>query len=388
MHVRFRTALAAVLVSTLATVGLLAGAGPAQAATNFYYVKAQESGTIDGVQASITVSNPYIDTVNDYHTLVQVGINDAAGNTVEVGWMKDLAIYGNNRPHLFTWTVGTSTQCYNGCAYTDNPGNATDAGADLVSQTGTVHSFGVKYSAANSRWEFYYDAGLIGWADHSNWTAASHTFTQGTRGTAFGEVATPRTNPCTDMGNGNLGSGTGPTAISNWQRWDTSSSAWVTGTLGAPSLDPVGMPAGIYDFSNASSTGYTLGGPGWNSIGGTVDNAVGSCAPATAGTPVNTLTLWQQNCPDGSTSGTGCTDGFNTSASCSPAPCLTVNQPAVKTYTTWQNNSTSGKSFSVGRTVACTGTQLTLAPNGSGTAKGVLPAGWDGTNIKCVRRIA
>src|ERR1700749_2848560 len=92
MHVRFRTALAAVLVSTLATVGLLAGAGPAQAATNFYYVKAQESGTIDGVQASITVSNPYIDTVNDYHTLVQVGINDAAGNTVEVGWMKDLAI--------------------------------------------------------------------------------------------------------------------------------------------------------------------------------------------------------------------------------------------------------------------------------------------------------
>jgi hypothetical protein len=381
------------MIATTAAVVLGGAASPAQAAVGTYYhVTATQSVTTDGFSVDIDIENPYLDTARtlaadrDYHTLMQMAVaNTSKTNSVEAGWMKDLVAFGNNRPHLFV--AATTNGLFQGVNFTgwvDNTGNSTNIGADLVSFTGTTKTFAIRHTS--NGWEVFYDGSSIGWYPDSVWTAQSQTFTQADKGYAYGETLSANALlPCSDMGNGIAGDQAGAAGVSNWSRWDSGTSAWVAGSLGTPFVDN-SAPSNVYTWGNASATGFTLGGPGFSSISEATDNATGSCAPATAGTPNNTLVLWGQVCPDNNGS-TGCTNKYNTAASCSPAPCL-ISGALTGVYNAWQNTSTSGKSFTVGRTAACTGTQLTLAPNAGGTAKGVLPSGWDGTNIKCIRRIA
>jgi hypothetical protein len=170
-------------------------AGPAAAAVYFYYAKGTQVAASDGTYGDIAIARPEL-TTTDYHTLAELSVESAdSKQIVEVGWHVDRSVHDDDDPHLFVyhWVDGQQT-CYNGCGW-EQYSTAVKPGDALP--VGVSKRFGIQHSGGN--WWVWYDTAWIGYFPDSLWKG---TYTRAGVQQYFGEVASPSTAPCSDMGNG------------------------------------------------------------------------------------------------------------------------------------------------------------------------------------------
>jgi hypothetical protein len=169
---------------------------------NYYYTVGSMAVEADGFYSNLTIAKPTLST-KDYHTLAEVAVQDANNNIVEVGWTVDRGVNkGDVNPHMFVyhWVNGAKS-CYNGCGWeqvsdTVKPGDTLATGAK---------KFGLQYF--DDAWWVSYDSEFIGYFPANLWTSAGQTFEKTSNVQVFGEVAaTSVDTPCSQMGNGILGS--------------------------------------------------------------------------------------------------------------------------------------------------------------------------------------
>ena len=182
---------------------------------NFWYNEgAQTHATpVTGAYANLTPINPA--TASGDHSLVEIAVSKTgnSGQIVEVGINRDFNLYGDNNPHLFVFSwvngVGKGYNAAAGSGWVDYAANPINVGANLSSYLGGANKkFGIQYS--NAAWWISFDNQWIGNYPGTNWTGASPsvTFADSTYVQFFGEVASTSSAPCTDMGNGTLGTTT------------------------------------------------------------------------------------------------------------------------------------------------------------------------------------
>lgn len=348
-----------------------------------------------GVSATVSVSNPYLATSannnaeqDDGHSLVEVvaqhsdGGTPAASNIAEVGWTKDnqgvCATASQPCLFVFSW-VSSVAQGYNaGNGWTNAPGCSPCAGDSLAGDVGTSKSFGLAYSAVNSRWEASYNGTVFGWWTSTAWATTPAPFVNADATQVFGELASSTTDKmCTDMGSGGHAGSASSTVVSGYA---------LTGTATAPNLSgsTVSDPS-IWAQTTVSATSFRLGGEGYNSVGGAL-GVKGSCAPATQGTPAaGSFQAWQEECPDLNGT-TGCNAAWSQAwSSATVGLCVIIPNPGVTiTNAVWNNSGSSGKTFAVYRSGTCGGTAMTFG----NAAKTVLPSGWDDTAVRAFKRTA
>ena len=255
--------------------------------------------TAGGATANVLVTEPWLDTTNDAHSLGEVAARDSAtGNTIEIGWTIDQSLNGDTQAHLFTgaWKLGTFLG-YNATAtgYVDNGSNATNAGANIHSVaidatfTNRIKPFLIQYdntvacgSDMSGGWWVKYAGVFVGCYQNSIWGAGA--FTHVDNAEYFGEVATNRVSgkPCSDGGNGNPGNtavlpldATDPAFFASTS-WVNSNPAGLASSNTLYALDSnSNSTSAAYDSFSVGSTGnrtFTYGGKGWTSTGTTPGN--------------------------------------------------------------------------------------------------------------------
>lgn len=297
MHNKILAGVAALALALGLSVGV---AAPAMANTSsFVYAGGEQALTAGqsagGAAANILVAEPYIDTANDSHTLMEIAVTDTAtGNAVEIGWSVDPGRYGDTQAHLFTgaW-LGSTFLGYDASAtgYVDYAANSTNVGANLhtvatnATFTNRIKRMYIQHDPAacgsdsTGGWWFNYDANWIGCIKNSSWSGA---FTSANKALYFSEVYTNRASfkPCSDAGNGKPGNSavlpldaTDPAFFAS-TGWVNPSPSTITNSNTLFATDPA-----AYDSFSLGSTGnrtFTLGGKGYTSTGTTPGN-LGSC---------------------------------------------------------------------------------------------------------------
>lgn len=353
--------------------------------TNCYsYATVQQSlsatDQADGASLTADIDLPYLSSgiQGDMHSLFEMAVRDSTGDQViEVGWNSDVITNPNGQTHLFvgSWTNGSFNGYNGGGGWVDAVGCAPCAGDSISTAVGTAKAFKVEHNAGTSKWEVSYNASIIGTFPDSTWSGG---FTKTRLVQVFTELASVNVESCSDMGDGNLATSSAGTLATSFALINsTASPSLSTGTVTNSAAWAVNLP---------SATSARLGGPGYNSAGGANGTAgtTGRCAPATAGTCTNTACAWAEKCPDGTT--TGCNMSTNWNAGVPVGTCVAINGGAGVEFNAWQNTSTTGKSWLVFRTAACTGSSQLMSQNAGGTAHGVWPAGWTGTAIHAHQR--
>lgn len=300
MHILKRLAVTATAAITL--VGL--GAAPALATTTtFVYAGGNQilgaGQSAGGASAKLLVAEPYEDTTNDGHSLMEVGArNTATGDAIEIGWTVDAALNGGStQAFLFTgaWDGGVFLG-YNATAtgYVDNSANPINAGANLHSVatnptfTSRIKEFLIQYdntvacgSDPTGGWWVRYDGVYVGCYQNSIWGAGA--FTSVNDAEYFAEVPTFRTSgkPCSDEGNGKPANtavlpldATDPAFFASTS-WVNSSPAGIASvnTLFTKDSNGVNTSAAYGSFSlSATNRTFAVGGYGFTSTGGTPGN--------------------------------------------------------------------------------------------------------------------
>lgn len=283
-----------------ALVSLLAFSAPAQAAAAYWYAQAEDNqnGTgnyVSGMSSKIWIANPYLEAATG-HTLAEMALADAAGDRIEMGWVKDNAT-GN--PYLFitygtaaggwcgTYVGGAGTSCP---LYVDNSSNPINSGSSLsayacntsCTTSTTVKAFQFYYTtgpcgAASAGWFFYFDGSNVGCIPP---TAFPGGFTTGSRMLAYGEVAYSGGGalPCTDMG---TGSSTGSVGASGDAYFSNISYVGPTNPVGlTPNFTLSQTNAAAYSTHSLGVTGnksFTFGGAGGTGSPRITPGVVGSC---------------------------------------------------------------------------------------------------------------
>jgi hypothetical protein len=167
----------------------------------------------DGAYMSTLVESPWVDTSGthpDQHSLAEMAVEgkDANGNIdeiIEIGWRVDPSDFaGDETPRLFIfhWIDGVP-QCYDaengGCGFVPYGSSGITPGMALTSNT-TVQ-LEIDYSGGD--WWYGYNGTWFGYLPGSLWGG---TFTKAELVQMFGEVASTKSIPCSNMGNGYLGS--------------------------------------------------------------------------------------------------------------------------------------------------------------------------------------
>jgi hypothetical protein len=224
-------------MAPLPTAPGTAGAGCSWLATNkdgtgsyfchagAYQYPTDTTGTpdADGAYMSTLVQSPWVNTSGthpDQHSLAELAV-EAKGangtmNIIEIGWRvdpSDPTFAGDQTPRLFVfhWIDGVP-QCYDnengGCGFTPYGSSGITPGMALAS--GTTQQFEIDYSGG----DWWY--GLNGtWFGYLRGTLWNNTFTKAELVQMFGEVASTKSIPCSNMGNGYLGSSPGSVAVTN-----------------------------------------------------------------------------------------------------------------------------------------------------------------------------
>lgn len=220
-----------------------------------------------GATVNLTVQKPYV-AAADYHSLAELAVMSSdRQQIVEIGWNVDPAVNGDSLPHLFVshWVNGVGT-CYNGCGWVDYAPNAVNAGSSLASYIGVSKQFGAEYY--NNAWWLFFGGAYIGYFPVSLWSGASPpaTFTQVRQVQGFGEVAASSTTPCTDMGNGLLGTSANTTAARVGSLTNADSSYTYTSAVydaGSPFVVPSSASPSRYSVYAVSGSTFRYGGPGY-----------------------------------------------------------------------------------------------------------------------------
>lgn len=229
------------------------------------------------------VNRPYLAT-GDYHSLGESAVFNPAdnGDIAEVGWTADRGVCSATTSKkclfIYHWINGAET-CYNGCNFVEYNGapNVWDIGDDLTSVFNTNQPTQFVWSGGNLWIAFANE--WLGYFPGSEWGG---TWTNGfNRVQHFGEIAAGTTKPCTDMGDGDLGTATNTAAA----RFGSYNTRYPGGAFTATNADSTSVtgpsapyPSGVWqmNWSNGSLQTTRYGGPGYNSAG-TAAGTAGAC---------------------------------------------------------------------------------------------------------------
>ncbi|HET7529237.1 MAG TPA: neprosin family prolyl endopeptidase [Candidatus Saccharimonadales bacterium] len=220
-------------------------------AYNFYYAGGRQYATATGATVTLSQAQPVVpEQVNaENHSLMELAVQSADGRQiVEVGWVVDKTMNGDDLPHLFVyhWVDG-QTSCYNACGFVQLS-SSTVPGQTV--QAGVTGSYGINYSAGS--WNITYNGAGLGYFPGSLWGGSftSLGFVQ-----VFGEVAVSvsSTTKCIQMGNALPGTNPGSAKISNFA---------LVGSATPVALSPFATYPSSYSYGFASARGLNLGGPG------------------------------------------------------------------------------------------------------------------------------
>lgn len=222
--------------------------------TNQYFCHAgayQNSFTTAGAYMSTPVQSPSVKT-GDSHSLAELAVESADGRQIiEIGWTVDPTQPTRDQlPRLFIyhWVNGVGT-CYNGCGFTASGSTGITPGMALTASSTPVQ-FAIEYYQGN--WWYGYNGSWFGYLPES--TIWGGTFTSAGLVQIFGEVASTTARPCTDMGNGTIGSNAAATAVTGVGYYGASAAVNLgRGTVDDPTL---------YDSQVTSTSSFRYGGPG------------------------------------------------------------------------------------------------------------------------------
>ncbi|WP_412734766.1 neprosin family prolyl endopeptidase [Krasilnikovia sp. MM14-A1259] len=198
----------------------------------------------NGTYANFTIAKPEL-AEGDYHSLAELSVQSIDGAQVaEVGWTVDRTINGDSDPHLFVYHwVNHGQTCYNACGFVGYSQNIKPG--DTLPQ-GVTKQLGIQHY--NGAWWVAYDTEWVGYFPDSLWNGQ---FTLTGTVQYFGEVASPNSQPCTDMGNGLPASSTSAArigSVSFLSALDVNLTTYAT-----PSL---------YTVNQLSNRTFRYGGPG------------------------------------------------------------------------------------------------------------------------------
>lgn len=182
---------------------------------NSYYCRAgvyQYLTGADGAYMSTLVQSPWVAT-GDYHSLAELAVlSKDSQQYVEIGWRVSPTEYKDQTPRLFVshW-VNNHFICYSNATHSCGFISTSSAVKPemTLSATTTPVQFEIDYSGGN--WWFGYNNTWFGYLPGSLWT--SPTFTRAEQVQMYGEVASTKAIPCTNMGNGYLGTSPGSVGV-------------------------------------------------------------------------------------------------------------------------------------------------------------------------------
>jgi hypothetical protein len=260
-----------------------------------------------GVALDMTIAAPYMNYGSEYHGIMEVSLQDANGNVVEVGWTRNPQVCSGQTTatapclFVFSWETGDG-QCYNGCGFIPTAGGSTYTIGGLLPNPN--NSSGLNFRLLKTATDIFVGVGdpadpkyWVGRWPLSLWDVsvdptsdATAPFGQPTLTQAFTETASVEpvsptygtTTPCSDAGNGyeatspNGGAnaarilnykvltGTGSTSVFASPSWENQ-----------PSTIPVGA-SGVFPMQTPATYNFRVGGPLFRS-NNTVPGVRGGC---------------------------------------------------------------------------------------------------------------
>lgn len=323
----------------------------------------------EGPQIAMTVNNPGLLSY-DYHSLAEVLAKDSSGNTVEIGWIVNDAMFGDLNAHLFMfhWINGVP-QGY-GTNFVPVASPVKSYGSILTNGstiTLDVRHFTNAQCGCTAGWWLAYNSSFIGVYPDTLWTGAGQTFVTSPIVDAYGE-ATIRYDPSqTDIGSGQLATSAVGAQMATYGLFGAAPST--------PAWNGTSLTQGLR--WNVAMTGagqnFRYGGPGGtNEIVGSVANDFCS-GVASVGNG--------ESCAYGSVTGSG--------TGTTPGNRRWSLDDAGSTVFCWQNLGTAGgyggtayvglagyKKLVVYNTTNCTGSSATLDANGTTNNVVAMPAGF------------
>lgn len=196
-----------------------------------YPMDANGVSNADGAYMSTQVQSPWVTTGNypvtgDYHSLAELAVQDRnQQQLLEIGWRVSPYAYGDQTPRLFvTHWIDQHFICYS------NPANPCDFVStsssikpEMVLNSATTAQFEIDYSGGD--WWFGLNGTWFGYFPGSLW---NNTFTKAGLVQMFGEVSSTQSIPCTNMGNGYLGTSPASVAVNNIGYFNTTDTVNLT----------------------------------------------------------------------------------------------------------------------------------------------------------------
>lgn len=227
-----------------------AGTGCTLFATSQYYCRAgaYQYVTSDGAYMSTPVQSPLVASA-DYHSLAEMAVESADGQQIiEIGWRVYRPQDQTPRLFIYHWINGRGT-CYNsGCGFVQSTSTTITPNMALTPSSTPVQ-FAIEYFQGN--WWYGYNGTWFGYLPGSLWSVP---FTKAGLVQNFGEVSSTTTRPCSNMGNGAMGTSTAATAVTGVGYYNTTTAASVTRFTPDDST--------LYDSQVTSANSFRYGGPG------------------------------------------------------------------------------------------------------------------------------
>lgn len=232
-----------------ASVTAGAGTGCTYRTTSQYFCRAgaYQYVTGDGAYMSTPVQSPVVATA-DYHSLAELAVESTDGQQIiEIGWRVYRPQDQTPRLFIYHWVNGQTT-CYNsGCGFVQSTSTTITPGMALTPSSTPVQ-FAIEYFQGN--WWYGYNGTWFGYLPGTLWSA----FTQTGLVQIFGEVSTTVAKPCTNMGNGYLGTSASAAAVTGVGYYNTTTAASLTRFTPDDST--------LYDSQLSSASSFRYGGPG------------------------------------------------------------------------------------------------------------------------------
>jgi hypothetical protein len=227
------------------------GTGCTSYAVNLFYCRAgaAQAITSDGAYMSTPVQSPTV-TANDNHSLAELAVQSADGRQIiEIGWRIYRPEGPTPRLFVYHWINGQGT-CYN----TDCPGYVQSSSTTItphmaLTASSTPVQFAIEYFQGN--WWYGYNGTWFGYLPGSLWGGS---FTKAGLVQIFGEVSSTVARPCTNMGNGIIGTNASAAAVTGVGYYNGATAT----NLSRGSVDD----STLYDSQVTSATSFRYGGPG------------------------------------------------------------------------------------------------------------------------------
>lgn len=224
------------------------GTGCTYRTTSQYFCRAgaYQYVSADGAYMSTPVRSPVVASA-DHHSLAELAVQSADGRQIiEVGWRTYRPEGQSPRLFVFRWVDGQPA-CYNACGFVQTSSTVTPGMTLPASATPT--QFAIQYSGGN--WWIGYGGAWFGYYPASLWGG---TFTRTGLVQIFGEISSTTSAPCTDMGNGLLGTNPSASAVTGVGYVNTTTAVGLARNVVDDST--------LYDSQVTSANSFRYGGTG------------------------------------------------------------------------------------------------------------------------------